>query len=85
LSYVFLPNSPLIASRMLTTCSFQSLECNNMHILQHEMDTMVFSTFDGFFVFPHLEDVQTIYLHLDLAYAFPLLYLCCANGVVNKN
>jgi hypothetical protein len=36
-------------------------------------------------VFPHLEDVQTICLHIDLAYAFPLLYLCCANCVVNKN
>jgi hypothetical protein len=36
-------------------------------------------------VFPHLEDVQTIFLHIDLAYAFPLLYLCYANCVVNKN
>jgi hypothetical protein len=56
-----------------------------MHIFQHEMDTMVFSNFDGVFVFPHLEDVQTICLHIDLAYVFSLLYLCCANCVVNKN
>jgi hypothetical protein len=73
LSFVFLPNSPLIASRMLTTCSFQSLERNNMYICQLEMDTMVFSNFDGVFVFPHLEDVETICLHIDLAYAFRLL------------
>jgi hypothetical protein len=85
LPYVFLSNSPLITSRMLITCSFQSLERNNMHIFQHEMDTMVFSNFDGVFVFPYLEDVQPICLHIDLAYAFPLLYLCCANYVVNKN
>jgi hypothetical protein len=50
---VFLPNSPLIASRMLTTFSFKSLERNNMHVFQHEMDTIVFSNFDGVFVFPH--------------------------------
>jgi hypothetical protein len=73
LSFVFLPNSPLIASRMFNTCSFQSLERNNMHIFQLEMDTTVFSNFDGVFMFPHLEDVQTICLHIDLAYAFPLL------------
>jgi hypothetical protein len=85
LPYVFLPNSPLIASRMLTTFSFKSLERNNMHVFQHEIDTMVFSNFDGVFVFPHLEDVQTICLHIDLAYAFHLLYLCYANCVVNKN
>ena len=85
LPYVFLPKSPHIASRMLTTCSFQSLECNNMHIFQHEMDTMVFSNFVGVFVFPHLEDVETICVNIDLAYAFRLLYLCCANCVVNKN
>jgi hypothetical protein len=85
LPYVFLPNSPIIASRMLTTYSFQSLESNNMHIFQHEMDIMVFSNFDGVFVFPHLEDVETIFLHIDIAYAFCLLYLCCANCVVIKN
>jgi hypothetical protein len=73
LPYMFLPNAPLIPSRMLTTCSFQSLERNNMHIFQYDMDTMVFSNFDGVFVFPHLEDVQTICLHIDLAYTFHLL------------
>jgi hypothetical protein len=57
LPYVFLPNSPLIASRMLTTFSFKSLEHNDMHVFQHEMDTMIFSNFDGVFVYPHLEDV----------------------------
>ena len=44
---------------------------------------MVFSHF-GVFVFPHLEDVQMEFFHIDLAYALPLIYLCCANGVVNK-
>ena len=48
------------------------------------MDIMVFSQF-GVFVFPHLEDVQTEFLHIDLAYALCLIYLCCANGVVNMN
>jgi hypothetical protein len=42
LPYVFLPNFPLIASRMLTTFSFQCLECNNVHVFQPEMDTIVF-------------------------------------------
>ena len=36
-------------------------------------------------MFPHLEDVQTNFLHIDLAYALFLIYLCYANGVVNKN
>ena len=36
-------------------------------------------------MFPHLEDVENNCLHIDLAYALFLLYLCCANGVVNKN
>ena len=54
-------------------------------MFQNEMDTLVFSKFHGVFVFPHLEDVQTNCLHIDLAYALFLIYLCCANGVVNKN
>jgi hypothetical protein len=83
--YVFLPNSPLIASRMLTAFPFRSLEYNNVHVFQHEMYTIVFSNFDGVFVFPPLEDVQTICLHIDLAYVFPLLYLCCDNFCVKKN
>jgi hypothetical protein len=36
-------------------------------------------------VFPHLEDVQTEFLDIDLAYELFLTFLCCANGVVNKN
>ena len=36
-------------------------------------------------MFPHLEDVQMNCLHIDLAYALYLLYLCYANGVVNNN
>jgi hypothetical protein len=70
---------------MLATFSFQCLECNKVHVFQHEMDTIVFSDFDGVFMFPHLKDVQTTCLHIDLAYAFSLLYLCCANCVVKKN
>nr|XP_051183872.1 uncharacterized protein LOC127297585 [Lolium perenne] len=84
LPYVFLPNSPLIASRMLNNFSFRCLECNNAHEFLHEMDIIVISQF-GVFVFSHLEDVHTEFLHIDLAYAFLLIYLCCANGVVNMN
>ena len=39
----------------------------------------------GVFEFPHLDDVQTISMHIDHAYASRLLYLSCANSVVNKN
>jgi hypothetical protein len=69
LPYVFLPNSPLIASRMLTTFSFQSLECNNVQAFQHEMDIIVFSNCDGVFVFPHLD---TLHMH-SLYYTFVML------------
>ena len=82
---MFLPNSPLIASLMSNNFSFPCFECNEQHMFQNEMDTMVFSQFHGVFVFPHLEDVQTKFLHIDLAYALYLIYLCYANGVVNKN
>ena len=82
LPYVFWPNSPLIASRMLNNFSFRCLECNNENEFLHEMDTMVVSQF-GVFVFPHLEDVHTEFLHIDLAHALFLINLCCANGVVN--
>jgi hypothetical protein len=54
-------------------------------MLPHEMDTSVFSYFQGLFEFPQLEDVPTYSLHIDLAYALYLIYLCCANGVVSKN
>ena len=54
-------------------------------MFQNEMDTIVFAKFHGVFVFPHLEDVQTNCLHIDLAYALYSIYLCYANGVVNKN
>jgi hypothetical protein len=72
---VFLPNSPLTTSKMFT---------NYAHVIQHEMDIIIFSNFDGVFVFPHLEDVQIIFLHIDLAYVFSLIYLCCTNCVVKK-
>ena len=85
LPHVFLPNSPLIASRMLNNFSFRCFDCNNAHVFQHEIDTIVFSNSHGVFVFPHLEDVQTNCLHIDLAYALYLIYVCCANGVMNKN
>jgi hypothetical protein len=48
------------------------------------MDIKVFSEF-GVFVFLHLEDVQMKLLHIDLAHSLCLIYLCRANGVVNKN
>jgi hypothetical protein len=67
---VFLPNFSLIASKMLTNFSFRCFECysNQFHV----------------FEFPHLDDVQTNFLDIDLAYAFSLIYLCYANCVVNK-
>ena len=74
LPHVFLPNSPLIASKMLTNFSFQCFECNNELVFKHEMDNMVFSHF-GMFEFPHLEDVEITCLHIDLAYALFLIYL----------
>jgi hypothetical protein len=85
LPHVFLPNSSLIASKMLNNFSFRCVDCNNAHMLPHEMDMSVFSHFLGVFEFPHLEDVPTNCMHIDLAYALYLIYLCCANGVVNKN
>ena len=50
-----------------------------------EIATIAFSNLHGVFVFSHLEDVETTCLHIDLAFALSLIYLCCANGVVNKN
>ena len=70
LPYVFLPNSPLIASSMLTNFSFPCFECNEHHLFHNEMDIIVLSKFHGVFVFPHLEIVQNNCLHIDLAYAF---------------
>ena len=34
---VFLPSSPLVASRMMTNCSSQCLVCNNDHMVQNEI------------------------------------------------
>ena len=44
---------------------------------------MVYSHF-GVLVFPRLEDVQMEFAYIDLAFAYTWIYLCCANGVVNK-
>ena len=75
---VFLPNSSLIASKMITSCSFQCLVCNNDHMVQNEIAIIAFSHFHDVFVFPHFEDVSRNCLHIDLAYALPFTYLCCA-------
>lgn len=85
LPLVFLPISPLIASRMLTNFSFQCLECNEYNMFHNELVPIDLSHFLGVFVFSHLDDVENNCLHIDLAYALFLIYLCCANGVVNKN
>src|SRR3954466_9091107 len=69
---VFLPNSPILASKMLFEIWIQCFECPT-------------SMLYGVFEFPHLDDVQTISMHIDHAYAFRLLYLSCANSVVKKN
>lgn len=85
LPHVFLPNSLPIASKMLTNFSFKSFDCNGDHIFILSWTPFVLSCFHGVFVFPHLEDVPMNCFHIDLAYALSLIYLCCANGVVNKN
>src|SRR3954471_13495642 len=71
LPFVFLPNSPSFASKKLIKFLFDCFECHNKMLY-------------GVFEFPHLDDVQTISMHIDLAYASRLLYLSCANHVVNK-
>src|SRR4051812_18345029 len=69
---VFLPNSPVLASKMLFEIWIQCFECPT-------------TTLYGVFEFPHLDNVQTISMHIGHAYASHLLYLSCANRVVNKN
>ena len=81
---VFLPNSPQIASKKLTTCSSKCFVCNGIHVVSNEIAFIAFSTFLGVFEFPHFDDVPTTLLHLDLAYALLFIYLCCANGAMNK-
>ena len=44
---------------------------------------MVYSHF-GVLVFPHLEDVQLEFYYINHVFAYPWIYLWCANGVVNK-
>ena len=72
LPFVFLPNSPNFASKMLIKFLFDCFECHT-------------KTLYGVFEFPHLDDVQLTSMHFDLAYAFRLRYLSCANSVVNQN
>src|SRR3954471_20713506 len=72
LPFVFLPNSPILASKMLIKFLFDCFECHNKMLY-------------GVFEFPHLDDVSKISMHFDLAYAFHLLYMHCTNSVVNKN
>src|SRR4051812_40162252 len=69
---VFLPNSPILASKMLIEILIQCFGS-------------LTTTLYGVFEFPHLEDVRTISIHFDLAYAFHLLSLHCAISVLNKN
>ena len=68
---VFLPMSPLTAPRIFTNSHFQFFVCNLSNLL-------------GDFVFSHFGDVPTNCLHIDLAYELYCLYLCCANGAMNK-
>ena len=84
LHLVFMPNSPFVAPRMLTKLSFQCFACNNDHMVPNEIALIDFSNFLGNFVFPHFEDVSLNCLHFDLALASFVIYLCCANGVMNK-
>jgi hypothetical protein len=72
LPFVFLPNSPSLASKMLIKFLINCFECHLKMLY-------------GDFEFPHLDDVKTISMHFDLAYAFHLLSLYCDNSVVNKN
>jgi hypothetical protein len=68
---VFLSNSPILASKVLIYMLVNCFACHPTRLY-------------GVFEFPHLDDVQTISMHFDLAYAFHLLYMYCANNVVNK-
>jgi hypothetical protein len=79
---VFLKDMSCVAKNTTKNFYFRCFECNNENEFQNDMDIMVFSEF-RFFEFPHLEDVQTVLLHIDLIYALFLIYLCCANGVVD--
>jgi hypothetical protein len=81
LPFVCLPIAPLVAPYMLN--DFLCLECNKNLEFTNEKDIMVYSHF-GVLVFPHLEDVHMEFSYIDHAFAYPSLYLCCANGVVNK-
>ena len=81
---VFLPNSPLIATKILTNFSFWCFACNSAHMFQNEIVPIALSNVLGDFVFPHFEDVSLSCLHIDLAFALPSIYLCCANRVMNK-
>src|SRR3954469_20553393 len=72
LPFVFLPNSPNFASKMLIKFLFDFFECHTKMLY-------------GVFEFLHLDDFATISIPFDLAYASRLLYLSCANRVVNKN
>ena len=67
-----------------TNLSFRRFQCNEHHMVQNEIAFLAFSNFLGDFVFPNFEDVWTSCLHIDLAFVFHSIYLCCANGVMNK-
>src|SRR4051812_33312536 len=56
LPFVFLPNSPSFASKMLIKFLFDCFECHNKMLY-------------GVFEFPHLDDFATTSMHFDLAYA----------------
>jgi hypothetical protein len=85
LHLVFLPNSHFVAARMLTNFSFRCFVYNNDHMVHNEIAPLDFSNFLGNFVFPHFEDVPMFCLHIDHAYALLLIYLCCANRVMERN
>ena len=68
---VFLPNSPLIAKKILNNFSFRCFACDSAHKFQNEIALIALSNFLGDFVFSHLEDVSTSCLHIDLAFALP--------------
>ena len=54
-------------------------------MFHNELVPLDLSHFLGVFVFPHLDDVENNFLHIDLAYALFFIYFYCANGGVNKN
>jgi hypothetical protein len=75
LLHLFLPNSPLIASKMLAKFSFRCIECNIAHVFQHEIDGQHCRIkFTWIFWVPTFGRWSKNCLHIDLAFAISLIF-----------